>query len=245
MPRVAPIAAVLAMLAGTLVFGAGVASAHALCGETSPARNATLDRPPPEVWCEFSEPPTPNSSIEVYDGCEQRVDNGRSLVVGFRITVGVEAEDPGTYTVVWKTVSAKDGHPAFDSHTFTVRGESPCAPPTQGQGSGGGGGSTGGSSDGGNSGEGSGSGGGEGPRTGGASPPPGGGSTPPPGDDRGIETPDGDGGGPSEPGTIPGTGGVVIGIPARPSVGWPLVALLAVVLPFGLIPMRARRSGNQ
>lgn len=102
------------------------AAAHAAYKDSDPKDEATVASPPSSVWAEFTEPPTEDSRLEVYDPCGRRVDAGDSEVMGYRITVSMSADTAGEYTVEWAVVSTVDAHPTSGNFTFTSSGGDAC-----------------------------------------------------------------------------------------------------------------------
>jgi methionine-rich copper-binding protein CopC len=102
------------------------AYAHAAYESSDPADGATVSNPPSRVTAEFTEPVVDDSTLEVYDPCGTRVDNGDSLVAADRITVSMSADKQGTYRVHFSVVSSVDGHPTSGDFGFTSSGGSPC-----------------------------------------------------------------------------------------------------------------------
>ncbi len=118
----------LAMLAS----GAEVAESHAVLVRSSPESQVALTDPPPVIDLWFSEPLEPDfSSFELYagDGTPQelvgmRVDPDDNMHLS-SLTRGL---GPGVYTVVYKTLSTRDGHEWSGSITFTVLNEDGTVP---------------------------------------------------------------------------------------------------------------------
>ena len=117
------ILAVLLVAAFIGMLGAVPASAHASCDKASPADGSQLDTAPSEVYCDYTEPPASNSSMEVIDACGRKADDGQVLIIGPRMGVHMKATAPALYTVRWHATSLKDGHKTFGSWTFTVTGK--------------------------------------------------------------------------------------------------------------------------
>lgn len=101
-------------------WGATPAHAHASYRASDPSDEATVQSAPASVWAEFTEPVTLDSRLEVYDPCGARVDGGDSSVTGYRITVSMDSERAGTYTVAFAVISAVDGHATQGAFTFTA-----------------------------------------------------------------------------------------------------------------------------
>ncbi|HZQ34831.1 MAG TPA: copper resistance protein CopC, partial [Dehalococcoidia bacterium] len=91
------------------------AVAHANLVRSDPAAGAVLAMAPAQVQLWFSEEPDPHfSDVQVTDANGRRVDRSDMHVApGDRLSLiaGVNSSLPdGLYTIVWKTVSAVDGH---------------------------------------------------------------------------------------------------------------------------------------
>lgn len=117
----------VAVLVGFIValgFVATDASAHAFLVRSSPAARATLSRPPERVDLWFNERLEPAySRASVWDRSGQQVDAADGAVDAAeptRLTVGVPALKPGTYTVKFRVLSI-DGHLVESQFPFTVR----------------------------------------------------------------------------------------------------------------------------
>ena len=114
-------AAVVAVVFGALVAGAGPAAAHASLESTSPSAGAVLAEAPEQVALTYSEPVEVSlGAVRVYDSNAERVDEG-----GVRHDGGDTVVQPlssladGSYVVTWRVVSA-DGHPIHGAFTFQV-----------------------------------------------------------------------------------------------------------------------------
>jgi methionine-rich copper-binding protein CopC len=108
----------------SLALAATGASAHAFLVRSSPAARATLARPPERVQLWFNERLEPAySRASVWDGGGKQVDAADAAVDAAeptRLTVGVPALKPGTYTVKFRVLSV-DGHVVESQFPFTVR----------------------------------------------------------------------------------------------------------------------------
>jgi copper resistance protein C len=113
--------ALVAVLLGAALLGAGPASAHDAVESTSPAAGATVPTPPAAVSLTLSNRPlTLGTQITVSDaagtswadGAVQIVDN----VASQKLRTGAPA---GVYTVQWRVVSS-DGHPIEGTFSFTA-----------------------------------------------------------------------------------------------------------------------------
>jgi len=100
------------------------ASAHANQIDSSPAPNTVLETSPERVIIWYSEPIEDNFSIiSVLDSAANQVDLGDSALDPSEPTamsVGLPPLENGTYAVVWKNLSAVDGHKVIGSFVFAV-----------------------------------------------------------------------------------------------------------------------------
>ncbi|MCI0384785.1 copper resistance protein CopC [Streptomyces sp. CNQ085] len=116
---------VLGLLTALLLGGAAPAAAHATLTGSDPARGAVVERAPRQVTLTFSESVSlADDAIRVLAPDGGRVDTGEPLDLSadgeVRHGTGLREGLPeGTYTVVWKAVSA-DGHPVSGAFTFSV-----------------------------------------------------------------------------------------------------------------------------
>lgn len=123
----------LVLLVATLLLASGgVASAHANLVRSNPPADAVLPsgQAPRQVQLWFSEQPDPNySQIQVLDIHSQVVSVGNLRVAPDDNQSLIESLKPnlpdGTYTVIWKTVSAVDGHLVKSAFSFVVGAASP------------------------------------------------------------------------------------------------------------------------
>lgn len=98
--------------------------AHAVLVKSSPARRAVLATPPSRVELTFNERLEPAySAMTVSTADNARVDDSK-VVVGpedpRRLSVGVSALKPGTYSVKFRVLSV-DGHVVEGTFPFEVR----------------------------------------------------------------------------------------------------------------------------
>lgn len=101
------------------------ASAHAQFDTSDPAPNSVLQTPPPRITLHFTEPlENAYSRVELYDETGARV---QGVVSQFdaqnRQTMTLPlpgALANGTYSAVWRTLSAADGHRAKGYVAFTI-----------------------------------------------------------------------------------------------------------------------------
>lgn len=122
----------VALIAFLSLLAAPLASAHANLVRSNPPADAVLPsgQAPNQVQLWFSEQPDPNySQIQVLNIHSQTVSVGNLRVAPDDNQSLIEALKPnlpdGTYTVVWKTVSAVDGHIVKSAFSFVVGVASP------------------------------------------------------------------------------------------------------------------------
>ena len=120
------LAALVGMVFGLLLGGAGPASAHAALTGSDPQDGAVVATAPKEVTLTFSEQVAlGDDSIRILDPDGKRADTGaapRDLQSGSIVKYGVSLHaglPDGTYTVAWQAVSA-DSHPVSGAFTFSV-----------------------------------------------------------------------------------------------------------------------------
>ena len=98
--------------------------AHANQINSVPAPNSELDESPDRVIIWFSEPIEESFSvITVLNSAAERVDlddSARDSSEPTAMSVGLPPLGNGTYTVVWKNLSAVDGHKVIGSYVFSV-----------------------------------------------------------------------------------------------------------------------------
>ncbi|MEU8657695.1 copper resistance CopC family protein [Actinoplanes philippinensis] len=105
--------------------------AHNALAEATPAKNATLKKPPSEVKLRFLEKLKPDyTTITVSDAAKAKVETSAPKVDGATgvVTFG-EPLGNGVYTVAYQVVST-DGHTVKGSYRFTVNDPSATAPPS-------------------------------------------------------------------------------------------------------------------
>ncbi|MFE6767850.1 copper resistance CopC/CopD family protein [Streptomyces fimicarius] len=133
------LAALLSLVFGLLLAGAGPASAHAALTGSDPQDGAVVDTAPKEVTLSFSEAiAVGDDSIRVLDPSGKRADTEaepKDLSEGGTVRYGVALHSglpDGTYTVAWQAVSA-DSHPISGAFTFSIGApsETTVAVPTQ------------------------------------------------------------------------------------------------------------------
>ncbi|MFE7430844.1 copper resistance protein CopC [Streptomyces sp. NPDC057545] len=120
------LAALVGMVFGLLLGGAGTASAHAALTGSDPQDGAVVDTAPQDIKLSFSESVAlGDDSIRVLDPSGKRADTGtapRDLMCGSTMEYSVPLRSGlpnGTYTVAWQAVSA-DSHPISGAFTFSV-----------------------------------------------------------------------------------------------------------------------------
>jgi methionine-rich copper-binding protein CopC len=122
-----------------LLLFSGVPSAHALLSRADPAQGAILnqDQVPSQARLWFTEEVNPAlSRVVVVDPSNHEVDRQDSRVSSSdpkEIDVGLPQLAAGAYVVIWRTVSANDGHPAAGSYIFRARFPDGSVPALPGQ----------------------------------------------------------------------------------------------------------------
>lgn len=114
----------LVLLVGLFVFTESTAWAHARLVQTEPPAGAALEQSPRELRLYFSEAVEPKfSEIALYDA-QGVAREGVSFVLDSQDQKILIVQPPtlpvGTYTVVWKVLSAADGHVSKGSFAFGV-----------------------------------------------------------------------------------------------------------------------------
>lgn len=112
------------LLAALFLGAAGTVSAHAELVRAEPRANALLATAPTDIKLWFSEPVEAGfSEIQVVDANHNRLDTGNlEYVAGDRKAVWVALQPlrDGQYTVIWKVLSATDGHITRGVYAFAV-----------------------------------------------------------------------------------------------------------------------------
>jgi copper transport protein len=102
----------------------GTAFAHAQYDKSNPAANAIVASAPSQVAIWFTEHLEPSgSSAQLFDSSGKAVDGAKSRLGDQpkQLILDLPAGLPnGTYSVVWNTLSADDGHPAQGYFAFTI-----------------------------------------------------------------------------------------------------------------------------
>ncbi len=124
-------AAAVILILATLGLSA-FASAHALLVSANPGPNAILAKAPLVVQLSFSENLDPvYSRIQVFNSSRVQVDNQDSRVSPTDpkvMQVSLLPLPNGSYSVVWRSLSAIDGHATSGSYVFTVGNGGPGGP---------------------------------------------------------------------------------------------------------------------
>ncbi|WP_097865541.1 copper resistance CopC/CopD family protein [Streptomyces sp. rh34] len=120
------LAALVSLVFGLLLAGAGPASAHAALTGSDPQDGVVVDTAPKEVTLSFSEAiAVGDDSIRVLDPSGKRADTEaepRDLSGSGTVRYGVALHSglpDGTYTVAWQAISA-DSHPISGAFTFSI-----------------------------------------------------------------------------------------------------------------------------
>jgi len=114
------------MVAAGVLLSAATASAHAEFLDSEPKGGAKLDQAPTRVVIDFSEPPVSAREVVVQDGC--RNDVVASAEVEDKQAVAELADgEPGRWRVIYRVVSAVDGHPTDGGFSFRVVDSPDCS----------------------------------------------------------------------------------------------------------------------
>ena len=98
------------------------ASAHTTLDHSTPPAGSTVAAAPDEVVLTFTESLEPAfSAVQVIDEAGARVDQGKALIDGNMMRVGLKALGFGSYKVHWHAVSA-DTHATDGNFSFNIRG---------------------------------------------------------------------------------------------------------------------------
>jgi methionine-rich copper-binding protein CopC len=105
-----------------VMFGSVAADAHAFLDHASPLVGSTVSSAPREVALTFTQNlEAVFSSVQVTDANGARVDQGKAVVSGNTMRVGLKSISQGTYRVRWQALSV-DTHTTQGSFTFSVGG---------------------------------------------------------------------------------------------------------------------------
>ncbi|MFN2595370.1 MAG: copper resistance protein CopC [Actinomycetota bacterium] len=114
-------------LTAVILIAPTTAFAHAELDKSDPAANSTVASVPAQTTLSFTEAPAVDSPIRVLDGCKKNVNSGQT-VNGKAIAVTLsDSAQPGLWNVVWKSISADDGHVEHGQYSFTVSGKADCS----------------------------------------------------------------------------------------------------------------------
>jgi methionine-rich copper-binding protein CopC len=104
----------------------GVAQAHSELEKARPKAGSSLQSPPGHAYLDFSEAPSGDSVLEVFDGCGTNV---VKKLEQFDITLHVllRKGQPGDWRVKYDVISDKDGHESRGGYRFTVAGKKDCS----------------------------------------------------------------------------------------------------------------------
>jgi|GEM_PF-2638079 len=114
---------------GLLFLPSSPAFAHAQISATSPIQYSAVSEVPSEVSIEFDGNLTQIEDLsinvlKVFNSQGIQIDDGKTLVGGAKLTIGVkDRSGSGTFRVIYRVVS-EDGHPITDEFTFEVTGNS-------------------------------------------------------------------------------------------------------------------------
>jgi copper resistance protein C len=96
------------------------AQAHAHLDHASPAVGSTVPTAPQEITLWFTQNlETVFSTVEVFDGGDGRVDEGKPNIRGNTMQIALKPLSPGTYRVHWHALSV-DTHTTEGTFTFHV-----------------------------------------------------------------------------------------------------------------------------
>ena len=114
-----------------LLWTAPSVSAHAERTESRPAPRSKEGVAPTEIRISFTEPPTSDSQVSVFDGCGDDVVSEVSSA-GTDMTISLGDGQPGQWKVETSVISGLDGHPTRDAWRFVVEGEPDCSAAARG-----------------------------------------------------------------------------------------------------------------
>jgi len=121
-------------LIGLLFLPATPSLAHAQITSTAPSQNSVVSEVPTQVMVEFDGNLTQIDDLtinvlKVFNESGVQIDDGKTIVGGARLTVGIsDRTGSGTFRVTYRVVS-EDGHPITNEYTFRVTPSSKSASP--------------------------------------------------------------------------------------------------------------------
>jgi methionine-rich copper-binding protein CopC len=102
------------------LLAAPAARAHAFLDHATPLVGSTVPAAPHEVALSFTQNLEPAfSTVQVTGGSGARVDQGKPVISGNTMRIGLKALGPGSYKVHWHALSV-DTHTTEGSFTFHV-----------------------------------------------------------------------------------------------------------------------------
>ncbi|PZS03688.1 MAG: hypothetical protein DLM69_02710, partial [Candidatus Chloroheliales bacterium] len=131
MKNIKPVAIIISAIALLLVFSS-IVFAHAQPLKYDPQPGSRLSKAPDSVQVWFDEAIESDlSRFQVLDRAKNHVEVSDALMLsenGQHATVPLQSDiKPGVYTVLWRVVSADDGHLTKGSYAFVVEGAAPSA----------------------------------------------------------------------------------------------------------------------
>src|SRR6266542_2940503 len=123
---------VIVALAGLSLASPTGVSAHAYLESAVPAAGTSLQQAPAQLRLTFTEPLDASfSNVQVLNARREQVDRGGSRVTADdsrAMVVALGGVPDGVYTVVWRTLSAVDGHTVSGAYPLFI-GVAPTAVP--------------------------------------------------------------------------------------------------------------------
>jgi methionine-rich copper-binding protein CopC len=121
--------ALLVLVAGLVIGGGSHALAHGEVEDETPPEGANLNKTPRHVYVTFTEAPTKDGRLEVFDGCGDMVIS-RLQFLDTTLHADIKKEThPGKWRVTYNVISAEDGHKTNGAYRFDVKGaKGDCSP---------------------------------------------------------------------------------------------------------------------
>lgn len=113
-------------LACALVLGSSPAFAHGEVEKRSPPPGARVAKAPAHVSITFTEAPAEGALLRVLDGCKKNI-VPEPLIAERTLHSLLDPSQPGRWKVVYRVISAEDGHLTKGSYKFTVKGTKDCS----------------------------------------------------------------------------------------------------------------------